>query len=94
MTFGYKLKELRMARGASQRGLAALLKMDAAYLSRIENDVPNHMPSAETIQRIIKALRLTQTEGDMLFTLASRLPPDIESKLLSKPQLFEKVRRL
>lgn len=83
-----------MARGASQRGLAALLKMDAAYLSRIENNAPNHTPSAESIQRIIKALRLTQAEADALFTLASRLPPDIESKLLSKPQLFEKVRRL
>lgn len=82
-----------MARGASQRGLAASLKMDTAFLSRIENDVLNYPPSVETIQRVIKALRLTQVESDTLFTLANRLPPDVENKLLSKPQLFERIRR-
>lgn len=93
MTFGSKLKELRGLRGATQRGLAALLNMDAAYLSRIENDIPNHLPSTETIQKIIKALKLSRAESDALFTLAKRLPPDVESKLLSRPQLYERVRR-
>lgn len=82
-----------MARGASQRALAALLKTDAAYLSRVEHDAPRHTPSIDTIQRIVKALRLTRAEADELYTLANHLPPDIESKLIAKPQLFERIRR-
>lgn len=93
MTFGSKLKELRGNRGATQRRLAASLSMDAAYLCKIESDSLGCLPSAETIQKMIKALRLTQAEGDTLFTLANKLPPDVENKLLSRPQLFEKVRR-
>jgi len=93
MTFGDKLRALRMAKGASQRRLAGLLSMDPAYLSRIEHDVLNHLPSVEMIRRFVKALKLTQDEADDLYVLARHLPPDVEHKLLAKPQLFKRVRR-
>ena len=94
MTFGHKLKSLRGVRVVSQKELAARLDMDTAYLSRIESDAPNHTPSATSIQRIVTALQLTRSEADELYVLAWKLPPDVETKLISKPRLLDKVRRL
>lgn len=94
MTFGQKLKSLRGGRVVKQRELAALLDMDAAYLSRIENDVPNHLPSVPTIQRMAKALDLSMAEADDLYLLANRIPPDVEIKLITKPHLLNEVRKL
>ena len=94
MTLGSTLKKLRGSRGITQRGLATSLGMDATYLSKIESDTPNHLPGTITIEKITEALSLTRSESDALFTLADRLPPDIQSKLLSKPHLLDKVRKL
>lgn len=93
MTFGDKLKRLRGGRAVSQRALALALNVDAAYLSRVESSAAAYTPNVETIQRIAKALKLTRDEADELYVLANKLPPDVEGKLLSKPGLFEKVRR-
>lgn len=93
MSFGRKLKSLRVSGGLTQRELAALLEMDAAYLSRIENDKPNHTPEAATIGRVIKALNLERVEADRLFALAGKVPPDVLKKMLGKPELFERIRR-
>jgi transcriptional regulator with XRE-family HTH domain len=93
MTFGGKLKRLRGGRAVSQRALALALKIDAAYLSRLETGESKYTPSVGMIQRIVKALKLSRAEADELFVLAKKLPPDVERKLLSKPELFEKVRR-
>lgn len=94
MTFGRKLRSLRGAGGVSQRQLAELLDMDTAYLSRIENDVPNHLPSVVTIQRMAKALDLNTAEADELYILANKVPPDVQIKLITKPHLLNKVRKL
>jgi len=93
MTFGRKLKSLRVSGGLAQRELAALLQMDAAYLSRIENDVPNHMPGPTTIERMVKALGLERGAADELFALAGKIPPDVLNKMLAQPKLFERIRR-
>jgi len=94
MTFGRKLKSLRGVRVISQRDLAAALDMDTGYLSRIETDATGSLPSAVTIQRIVAALDLSRAEADELFVLANKLPPDVEIKLITKPRLLDKVRRL
>lgn len=93
LTFGHKLKGLRGGKVVSQRELAGRLDMDPAYLSRIENDLPNHLPSVDTIERIVKALRLQRMEADQLFVLAGRIPPDVRAKLLNNPRLFDFIRR-
>jgi transcriptional regulator with XRE-family HTH domain len=93
MTFGNKLKRLRGGRAVSQRALALALNVDAAYLSRVESSAAKYTPNVETIQRIAKALKLSRDEADELYVLANKLPPDIERKLLSRPQLFQEVRR-
>lgn len=94
MTFGQKLKSLRVGRGVKQRELAALLDMDTAYLSRVENDLPNHLPSVPTIRRIAKALDLRMSEADELYILAKKIPPDVEIKLITKPHFLNEVRKL
>jgi transcriptional regulator with XRE-family HTH domain len=94
MTFGHKLKSFRGSRVVSQKELAALLQMDTAYLSRMESDTPNHLPGIITISRISKALKLNTQEADELYVLAKKLPPDVEQKLLAKPSLLDKVRKL
>lgn len=93
MTFGSTLREIRAARNITQRELAALIQMDAAYLSRIENDVPNHTPGPTTIDKMGKALGLKVREVDELYAQAGKVPPDVLKKLLAKPQLFAKIRR-
>lgn len=92
MTFGHKLKSLRGGRVVSQKALAAKLEMDTAYLSRIENDVPNHLPSVATILRIIKALSLNAQDADSLYVLANKIPPDVAAKLLRFPDLWGVIR--
>lgn len=93
MTFGLKLKMLRGGRAVSQRSLADVLQVDTAYLSRIETDSSTYTPNVETIQKISQALDLSCSEADELYVLAHKLPPDISEKLLSRPQLFERIRR-
>lgn len=78
----------------SQKALAEILEMDNAYLSRVEGDANGCLPSVPTIQRIVKALDLNQSESDELYLLANKLPPDVEIKLITKPHLLNKVRRL
>jgi len=79
MEFGYKLRELRKAKGYGLREFARLLKKSPSYLSNIERGaVPP--PSAEIVTQIA-----TELDGDLeeLLGLAKRF--DIES--------FEDIRR-
>lgn len=92
-TFGAKLRRIREDRRMSQRELGELLEIDLAYLSRIENDAPNHTPGPTTIERMSKALKLGRSEADELFALAGKVPPDVLSKMLAKPALFERIRK-
>lgn len=93
MTFGQHLRHLRAAREVSQRRLAQLLDMDAAYLSRVEHDHQQYVPNLDTLKRIVKALDLQQKDADGLFVAAGKLPPDIHAKLLRQPALFTRIRR-
>ena len=59
MTFGERVKELRKARGVSQRELARRVGIDFTYRSTIEND-RMEPPSEGTIRRIAEALDAEQ----------------------------------
>lgn len=92
LTFGHALRRVRGGKGITQRTLAEMTGIDTAILSRLETGEARYLPNAETIQKIINALQLDQAHADTLFMLAGRLPPDVEKKLLSRPQLFKRIR--
>lgn len=94
MDFGTKLRHLRMEAHLSQRDLAAAVEMDTAYLSRIETGAHQYSPSVETIKKFVDALKLPQGKSDELYLTAGRIPPDVESALLTSPGLLPKVRRM
>ncbi len=83
--FGARLRELRQEKGMTLRALAEAAGVDFTYLSKIENDRVEHLPSAETIRDLAQAL-----EGDAmeLLQLANKLPPE-----LAKLAGSEKARR-
>jgi HTH-type transcriptional regulator, competence development regulator len=77
MTFGERVKELRKARGVSQRELARRVGIDFTYLSKIEND-RMEPPSEVTIRRIAEAL---DASADDLLVWADRFPSDLADDL-------------
>lgn len=77
MTFGERVKELRKARGVSQRELAGKVGIDFTYLSKIEND-RMEPPSEGAIRRIAEAL---DANTDELLVLADRFPSDLADDL-------------
>lgn len=83
--FGTKLRELRQERGMTLRALAEAAGVDFTYLSKIENDRVEHLPSAETIRDLAQALEVDAME---LLKLANKVPPEL-AKLAGN----EKARR-
>lgn len=93
MKFGDLLKELRQKRAVTQWSLANLLEMDAAYLSKIENNLLASLPSRDTIERIALTLELSSQDSDRLHILAGKIPADVEAALFNDPKLMALVRR-
>ena len=57
-TFGKWIKDARRSKGYSQRDLAALVKVDYTYLSKLENDRAEYPPKDDVIQALIEHLEL------------------------------------
>lgn len=70
-TFGSFVRELRMARGLSLRGLAAKLEVSPVYMSNMEND-RRPAPAKEKLDRLIEILRLGQRETEQILDLAAK----------------------
>jgi transcriptional regulator with XRE-family HTH domain len=86
-TFGQRLRDLRKAKGLTQRELAERVAValqeedrrgfDFTYLSKIENDrLPP--PSTAAILQLAKELN---TNSDELLALAGKAPPDLGEAL-------------
>ena len=73
MTFGEKIRELRKAKNLSQRDLAAKVKVNFTYISKIENEKLDFgdYPSEELILKLAKAL---EADADELLILAKKVP--------------------
>ena len=54
---GAQMRQLREAKGITQRDMALRLALDVTYLSRLENDQPNHAWTARRIKAYRAALR-------------------------------------
>jgi len=80
MTFGQRIKELRNSLGISLKSLSARLKIDRAYLSRVEaGKVP---PSDGLISRLADVLSY---DRDELFLLAGRIPESLMKEIYKNP---------
>lgn len=89
-TFGQRFRQLRKAKGLSQRELADLVGVDFTYLSKIENDriAP---PSAKTIAALARVL---DTDADELAVLAGKIPVDLVDVLRLNPGAIKHFRSL
>lgn len=81
--FGTRLRELRKQAGISQRELAARVRINFTYLSKIESGAMPP-PSEKVILRLAEALN---ADKDELMALAGKIPADIAQILKNKEAL-------
>jgi len=88
MTFGQRLRELRKAKGVTQRSLANRIGVSFTYLSKLENDAMQP-PSEATITAIAEAL---DADADELFGLAKKVPAEFLEHI--NPEVIKLIRAL
>lgn len=71
--FGDRLRELRKAKGLTQKDLADKVKIDFTYLSKIETGGAPP-PAEETIHDLARVLK---ADADELILLAGKVPKDL-----------------
>jgi PAS domain S-box-containing protein len=76
MTFGQRLRQLRKARGMTQRELAQKTAISFAYVSKVETGVMPP-PRQKIILALARALGAGNADTDELFGLARKMPPDL-----------------
>lgn len=89
MNFGPFIRESREARAITLRGLARLLEIEPAYLSKIERGI--FPPPSEAL--ILKIAAHLAEDPDRLLALAGKIPSDIKDMIIqSEGQLAKKLR--
>jgi len=87
-SFGQALRDLRRAKGVTQRGLAEKVGVDFSYISKIENDrLPP--PAADTIVKMCEAI---ETQPDTLLALTGKIPSEVKEALGSSPAAMQFIR--
>jgi len=71
--FGDRLRELRKARGLTQKDLAEKVEIDFTYLSKIETGGAPP-PAEKTIRELARVLK---TDAEDLILLAGKVPKDL-----------------
>ena len=90
MKFGQHLRDLRKARGLSQRALASQVGIDFTYLSKIEQG--HNAPPSETV--ILRMALVLKVDVNELLNLSGRVPPTLKAELQTNPLAVELVRIL
>lgn len=90
MTFGERLRELRLERGYNQRTLADKVGIDFTYLSKIETG-KMAPPSQDTIKKIAAAL---EADGDELLILANKVPDDVKDVITESTEMPAFLRQM
>src|ERR1700739_4893276 len=67
----------RRAAGLRREELAGLAGISVDYLTRLEQGRAT-APSAQVVEALARALRLTDGERDLLFRLAGHIPPGVD----------------
>src|ERR1700733_7849302 len=70
----------RRATGLRREELAELAGISVDYLTRLEQGRAT-APSAQVVEALARALRLTDAERDLLFRLAGHIPPSVQRLL-------------
>lgn len=97
LSFGQTLQKIRRAKDLSQREVAAEIKMDFSYFSRLENDRFDSKPTRETIDKIATAMKCTPEERSELLAAAGRIDVEVEKaakKAAENPSLSNLFRSL
>ncbi len=90
--FGTRIRELRRAKGLTQRALADQLDIAFSYISRIETGKVEILPSEDLIRRIAVAL---DADPDELLDLAGKFDADVlRSAVEQLPELGAVLRRI
>lgn len=89
-TFGQTLRDLRKAKGLSQRALAEIVDINFTYLSKIENEKLDfaQFPSEPLIRALAEALH---ADLDQLLLLAQKIPEPIKKRVIERPDAFRKI---
>ena len=74
-TFGSFIRNRRMARGLTLRGMAAKLDLSPVYMSNIEND-RRAAPTQEHLERMAMLLQLDKADREQMLDLAARSRQD------------------
>lgn len=88
MTFGQRLRELRKAKGITQRELAGIVGVSFTYLSKIENSAMPP-PRGKTIMALANAL---DADSDELFGLSKKLPSEFSEQI--NPEVIRLIRSM
>jgi HTH-type transcriptional regulator, competence development regulator len=93
MRFGHKVRELRTAKGLSQRALGERVGVSFTYVSKVENgklDFGDY-PSEDLIRRLAAAL---DADEEDLLLLAQKIPEPIRRRFFERPDAFRLIARL
>ena len=87
MQFGQKVRELREARGFTQRELADRLSVSVSYISKVENERLHFgdFPSEKFIHKLACELDVSEDE---LLLLTDRVPPKLRERIRQRPDAF------
>jgi transcriptional regulator with XRE-family HTH domain len=93
MTFGERVRQLRLARGWTLRDLGPRVGVGFTYISKIENgklDFGDY-PGEALICKLAKALG---ADEDELLLLAEKVPEGIRRRVIERPDAFQKLASL
>lgn len=90
MQFGTRVRQLRKAKGFTQRELAALLGVSFTYVSKVENEKLHFgdYPSEKFIHKLADVLG---ADEDELLLLADKVPEAIRRRIRERPEVFRAV---
>lgn len=87
MRFGLRVREIREARGFTQREMATRLEVSVSYISKVENNRLHFgdYPSEKFIHKLAVEL---ETNEDELLLLSDRVPTKLRQRIRQRPEAF------
>lgn len=93
MSFGERVRKLRLERGLTQQELADRLRVSVSYISKVENEKLHFgdYPSEKFIHKLADTL---EADEDELLVLTDRVPKAIRKRVREKPNEFRRLASL